>query len=227
MSNDNRKKDTGKNNGEEFDRHTVHNLIILDESGSMDVIKNATIQGFNEVVQTIKGIQREYPEQKHYVSFVTFNGLGISEKLFCRKVDRLDEIDDGSYRPDANTPLYDAIGFSVNKLLGEVGKGADRDVLVTILTDGMENASKEYSGRAIAGLIESLKGQGWTFTYIGANHDVERAASDLSIVNHLKFEPNEDDVRRAFSHDTSSRRIYSKKIRRKEERWDDYFEDGK
>jgi hypothetical protein len=39
-------------------KHQVHNLIILDESGSMESIKEATIQGFNEIVQTIKGVQQ-------------------------------------------------------------------------------------------------------------------------------------------------------------------------
>lgn len=58
-------------------RHQVHNLIILDESGSMECIKRTIIQGFNELVQTIKGIEKQFPEQEHFISFVSFNGLGI------------------------------------------------------------------------------------------------------------------------------------------------------
>ena len=57
-------------------KHQVHNLIILDESGSMESIKSSIIQGFNEIVQTIKGIEKEFPEQEHFISLVTFNGLG-------------------------------------------------------------------------------------------------------------------------------------------------------
>lgn len=56
-------------------KHPVHNLIILDESGSMESIKATIIQGFNEVVQTIKGIEQQFPEQEHFISFVSFNGL--------------------------------------------------------------------------------------------------------------------------------------------------------
>ena len=60
-------------------KHQVHNLIILDESGSMNSVKKATIQGFNETVQTIKGIEKKYPEQEHFISLITFNG--ITQKL--------------------------------------------------------------------------------------------------------------------------------------------------
>ena len=58
-------------------KHKVYNLIILDESGSMESIRKTIINGFNEVVQTIKGIAIEFPEQEHYVTMITFNSLGI------------------------------------------------------------------------------------------------------------------------------------------------------
>lgn len=58
------------------------------------------------------------------------------------------EIDAQFYQPDASTPLYDAIGFSVNKLRQKLASKKDYNVLVTILTDGEENALREYSGAA-------------------------------------------------------------------------------
>ena len=61
-------------------------------------------------------------------------------------------------------------------------------VLVTIITDGYENASLEYSGNAIKSLVETLKKEGWVFAYIGANHDVESVATNLSITNVMNFE---------------------------------------
>ena len=57
-------------------KHQVHNLIILDESGSMESIKKTIIEGFNEIVQTVKGIEKAFPEQEHFISLVTFNGRG-------------------------------------------------------------------------------------------------------------------------------------------------------
>ena len=49
-------------------KHQVHNLIILDESGSMGSIKKTIIQGFNEIVQTVKGVELNFPEQEHFIS---------------------------------------------------------------------------------------------------------------------------------------------------------------
>ena len=57
-------------------KHQVHNLIILDESGSMQSIKPTIIAGFNELVQTIQGIEKQFPDQEHTISFLTFNSLG-------------------------------------------------------------------------------------------------------------------------------------------------------
>ncbi len=56
-----------------------------------------------------------------------------------------------------------------------------------------------------------MKKQGWTFTYIGANHDVEQVAFSLPINNILKFEANEADVKRAFDVDKDERILYAKK----------------
>ncbi len=94
----------------------MHNLIILDESGSMSSIKNTIIQGFNELVQTIQGIEKQFPEQEHFVSFVSFNSLGQKLLHFIDPASTLKQIDDKSYNSDAMTPLFDAMGFSINKL---------------------------------------------------------------------------------------------------------------
>ena len=122
-------------------KHQVHNLIILDESGSMEPIKTTIIQGFNEIVQTVKGIEKEFPEQEHFISLITFNSLGQKTLHFADPAGKLETIDDRRYQPAASTPLYDAIGFSCTKLRSVLGNRTDYNVLVTILTDGEENAS--------------------------------------------------------------------------------------
>ena len=201
----------------------VYNLIILDESGSMDSIKKATISGFNELVQTIKGIEKKFPEQQHFISFITFNGLGVNTHLDKKAVSSLVMIDEKTYRPDSNTPLYDAIGLSVLKLRVDVAGQENTNVLVTILTDGEENASKEFSGQQVKTIIDEQKAKGWTFTYIGANHDVEKVASSLSITNTMKFEANDADVHKMFAKEQSSRIFYSQKIRNKEDKIEDFY----
>lgn len=186
----------------------LYNLIVLDESGSMESIKNSTITGFNEIVQTIKNAEQKYPEQEHYVTLVTFNSNGIKTKLDGARAKDLKKIDAKVFKPDASTPLYDAIGLSVVKLRNEINAKDDVTVLVTVLTDGEENASKEYSGKQLKQIIEDQKRKGWTFVYIGANHDVEATASNLSINNFTRFEANDLDVNKTFKREVVARMNY-------------------
>jgi Mg-chelatase subunit ChlD len=165
----------------------IYNLIILDESGSMDSIKRETINGFNETNQTIKAAQKEHENQEHFVTLVTFNGAGIKTIYDKVSSNKIKELNATKYKPDCSTPLYDAIGMSVTNLKHFLSDQTDCTVLVTIITDGEENASKEYKGELIQEMIDELKLKGWIFTYIGANHDVEKFAMSISIESFLEY----------------------------------------
>ena len=204
----------------------VYNLIILDESGSMESIKQGTINGFNELMQSIKHSMKENPEISQYVNFFSFNGAGIKEQLRLSNAENLRYLSEARYKPDHMTPLYDAIGYSVNKLRGALEKETGYSVLVTILTDGEENASKEYSFEAIGSLINDLRSKGWVFTYIGANHDVERTAISLNINNHLHFHANVEDTKAMFLKNKTSRNKYMDKVKRgQSDLQSDFFND--
>lgn len=189
-------------------KHQVHNLIILDESGSMGSIKSTIIQGFNELVQTIQEVEKQQPEQKHFITFVSFNSLDLKFHHFVDPVSKLKQIDGKNYQPNALTPLYDAMGFSINKLKQHLQDQTDYNVLVTVLTDGLENASKEFSGNDIKILIEELKQNRWTFTYIGTDHDVESVAISLSINNTMVFQKDEADIKKMFKKEKMARERY-------------------
>jgi Mg-chelatase subunit ChlD len=204
-------------------KHQVHNLIILDESGSMESIKTTIIKGFNEIVQTVKGIQKEFPEQEHFISLVTFNGIGQKILHFIDPVSKLELIDSARYRPDASTPLFDAMGNSFAKLRQVLENQENYNVLVTILTDGEENASVEYTGAAIKTLIEELKSKRWTFTYIGTDHDVVKFATSLSITNTLTFKKNNKDMEKMFEKEKSARAMYSHNIKSNLPTDDDFY----
>jgi hypothetical protein len=175
----------------------VHNLIILDESGSMQSIKNLIINGFNELIQTSQGIAQRFPDQAHYISFVSFNALERKEILFNAPIDSITPLDANNYNPNGGTPLFDAMGAALHKLKNILTPYAH--VLVTILTDGEENASVEYNAIAIKALVEELKNKQWKFSYIGTEHDVANMAKRISIDNVKTFYKNEASMNKMFS----------------------------
>ncbi|MBQ4063689.1 MAG: VWA domain-containing protein [Bacteroidaceae bacterium] len=163
----------------------IFNLIIIDESGSMQSIKKQAIDSVNETVQSIKAAQEKYADQEHFVSLVTFHN-DVKTVYECVAAADVAELTTETYCPTCCTALYDAMGMSLCALRPKVAD--DDKVLVTVVTDGYENASREYSGMAIKALVDELKKKGWVFAYIGANQDVEAVASTISITNVLNFE---------------------------------------
>jgi len=185
----------------------IFNLIIIDESGSMQSIKKEAIDSVNETIQTICSAQKKHEEQEHYVSLVTFND-DVKTVYECVPVDEIKELTAETYQPDCCTALYDAMGISLNALRKKVAE--DDKVLVTVVTDGYENASKEYSGKAIKALVDELKVKGWVFAYIGANQDVEAVAATISITNVISFETTSSGTKIMTDHVNRSReRLYS------------------
>ena len=164
----------------------VFNLLILDESGSMSSIEKQAVDSVNETLQSVRSAQKKYEDQEHFVSFVTFNSDGIKTVLDRAEALKAEDITSDQFNPACCTPLYDAIGKSVTELKKSV---AENDkVLFTIITDGYENASKEYNQASVKGLTEKLGTEGWTFAYIGANQDAKAVSRSLGIVNALNFE---------------------------------------
>ena len=163
----------------------IFNLIIIDESGSMQSIKKEAIDSVNETIQTIRSAQKKHEDQEHYVSLVIFND-DVKTIYECVPVNEVKELTAETYRPNCCTALYDAMGISLNALRKKVAE--DDKVLVTVVTDGYENASEEYNGKAIKDLVDELKAKGWVFAYIGANQDVEAVAATISITNVMDFE---------------------------------------
>lgn len=184
----------------------VFNVVILDKSGSMEVIRKAAIDGFNETLAGIRKAQEKYADtQDHFVSLLTF--CGCEKKYVFDRTPVADthplQIDE--YCPCCSTPLYDAMGFTLASMRNYVKKIEDHVVVVTIITDGMENASKEYTGNAVKQLVEQLKGEGWTFTYMGANQDVTEVAFNISIRNSRSFVATSAGMKSTMMKDTSTR----------------------
>ncbi len=167
-----------KNRQERIDRTDL--VFILDRSGSMAGLGADTIGGFNSLIEKQK---REAGEC--WLTTVLFNH---SCKLLHDRVNLKDvrPLTDREYTVGGTTALLDAIGLTIRRIanaqrLAPAHLRADR-VLFVITTDGMENASREFSREQIRRMIELEKTQyDWEFIFLGANIDAVETASNFGI----------------------------------------------
>lgn len=185
----------------------VYNLIVVDESGSMNVIRKQAFEGLNETLETVKKMKETHSELEQHITLMTFDSSHqsfIYDNVLASNAKKLEW---NQYNPGGATPLYDAIGLGISKVNAIASK--DDEVLVTIITDGEENCSTEYSLAMIKNLIEKLKEQNWTFTLIGTdNLDVESMAGQMAIENHLSFKEDVEGTKAMWEKERTSRIQY-------------------
>lgn len=139
--------------------------FVLDESGSMGRAAIETVEGFNEYMASL----REDPSST-ILHLVTFNSRKRSVAYDFEDLKEISDLDVLGYMPRGGTPLLDAIGTTIEsteKYLTRSGL-KDPQVIVTILTDGMENASRIFTKNDVSKLITEKEKEGWSFTYLGA-----------------------------------------------------------
>lgn len=183
----------------------IINLMILDASGSMESIYNQALSGVNETIQTIRMGKKEHPEFEQSLTLASFNSGKnyLNVKYSATPIDEVKEITKEDYIACGCTALYDAMGEMISELKRKVTP-EDR-VLVTVITDGYENASIHWNGPQIKSLVEELRHEGWTFTYIGANQDVEAVAGSMGIRNTLSFDTTDEGTKEMFQKDIIAR----------------------
>ena len=187
----------------------VYNVIIMDRSGSMWSIQKPAIMGFNEVLGGVKAAQTKYAEtQEQFITLVLFDSASIDEVYWNADPSGAEHLTEETYVPGAATPLYDAMGRTLTRLERELKGDENHSVVVTVITDGYENDSHEYDMASIKALVEHLKDEGWSFAYMGTDHDVHGVSVSLSITNVIKFEKTEAETIETF-----------RKERRARERW--------
>ena len=190
------------------DSKRVHNLIIVDESGSMSIIRKQAFTGMNETLQTIRQMQEKYPNQEQFVTLLTFDTDHATWHYDNAPAPMTKDLRWKDYNPGGCTPLYDAIGKGISKVNAQVRN--DDHVLVTIITDGEENSSREWTLKMVRNMIEKLKKQNWTFTLIGTdNLDVETMAHSFAIDEHLQFTEDEKGTKSMFLRERRSRERFN------------------
>ena len=187
----------------------VYNLMIVDESGSMQHLCQSTLSGINETIDTIRQSQKEFAEtQTHYLTLVTFSSdhhhPAVRTLIDCQPIGEVTE-NFNDYVPHGCTPLYDAMGQSLVILHERIKGNPENSAVVTVLTDGLENASREWRADGLHRLIDQLKEEGWSFSYMGSAHNVKDVADLLSIENYVEFRHNDMGTCSSWAHERSSR----------------------
>ena len=161
----------------------VYNLVILDKSGSMESIRKEAIDGYNETLGTIRAAQTKHGDtQEQFVSLAAFCGCGIEMIYDKTPIDKAEKLTREKYEPCCVTPLFDAIGSSIKKLKNDIKDIEDAAVLVTIITDGYENASRRYNYETVRKMVEKERDKyGWEFIFLGANMDAIETAGRFGI----------------------------------------------
>ena len=170
-----------KSKGDIKMKNNVTELVfILDRSGSMAGLEGDTVGGFNAMIE-----KQKRQDGECYVSTVLFSGesfvLHDRARLSDIKPMRVDD-----YIVGGCTALIDAIGGAIHHI-GNVHKYARKEdvpehTVFVITTDGLENASHNYSAHDVKRMIERQKERyGWEFLFIGANIDAVETAARIGI----------------------------------------------
>lgn len=187
----------------------VYNLVILDKSGSMECIRKEAVNGYNETLGTIKTAQLKHQDtQEHFVSLAAFCGCGIDMIYDKTPIADAEKLTVKKYNPCCCTPLFDAVGKTIKQLEKDIEKVEDAAVLVTIITDGEENASQEWTGPAVKALIDHCKEEGWMFSFIGAGEDVIKIATKISITNTVLWEQTSQGTTDVFANENAAQTRY-------------------
>ncbi len=151
--------------------------FVLDRSGSMQSIRDATIAGFNE----FRGEQEIQPGE----AFVTLLQFDTEFEMIFDQVPikEVPNLTRETFVPRGGTALFDAIGYLIPTIEKQIADLQQKPkVLFIIITDGGENSSKEITDvTKIRELIKAREQEGWEFAYIGANQDSFAAGGSMGI----------------------------------------------
>jgi hypothetical protein len=156
----------------------THIICILDRSGSMSNIIDDSVGGFG----TFLDEQKKLPDEAT-ISVVLFDDQYelVYDNIDIKKAEKISK---EVWKPRGMTALYDAIGKTINSTRATFAKldyVKPSKVLVCIVTDGQENASKEYKLDTIKQMIKECEDDNWNFIYLAANQDAFSVGSGFGI----------------------------------------------
>lgn len=188
------------------DKTKVFDLVILDMSGSMDTIRQSVVDGFNTLTEGLRQANYRFSgTQEHYLSLWVFNTFTMGYAYYNVPIDSVPPLTLDVYRPIGATPLYDAMGVSISRMMGDVDTLSEYSVMVTIISDGLENASRFYSKALVSWMVNELSEKGWSFSYMGTDEEVMEQAMKLNIDSVHYFQQTDSGFMDAMRLDENSR----------------------
>lgn len=180
----------------------VHIVFVLDRSGSMASIAPDVIGGFNQFLA-----EQQAQEGKCKMTFVQFDGQDPFEVLEdCTKIGGVKPLTASTFCPRGNTPLIDAEGKAIahaeaREAARKAAGKREEAVLFVTYTDGMENASREWSYAALSEAKKRCEEKGWTFLYLGCGHDAYGQSSTIGtrVANTQSFPATGKGMRKAVA----------------------------
>lgn len=175
-------------------------VFVLDRSGSMSGLAADTIGGFNELIEKQKKIEGDA-----YVTTVLFDHEYevLHDHVALGEVAPLT---DKEYFARGSTALLDAVGRTINAVGARLAATPEEErpehVVFVITTDGMENASREYTAKQVREMVEHQQQKySWQFVFLGANMDAVSEARNLGISAKYAadFTPSHSGVRKMYS----------------------------
>jgi hypothetical protein len=155
---------------------TTHVCLVLDRSGSMQAIHDDALGGVNSYITSAKQDRALYESR---FSMITFNSESVDTIRKNEIMETVKPIGSEEYRCAGWTPLYDAIGRGIG-ILDEAMKGQpSAKAILVIMTDGQENASREFSHEKISALLKARQEQGWLVTFLGEGLGVAKQGTNL------------------------------------------------
>ncbi len=151
--------------------------FVLDETGSMGSVRDATISGFNEYVDALRA------ERKMLWTLTKFHSRRVEVLQAGVPIKEAVELNYGNYTPANMTPLYDAVASAI-QATEKAAKGVrgKKRMLCVIMTDGEENASHEWTRETLFTLITEKQAEGnWTFAFLGANQDAWGVGQSIGV----------------------------------------------
>lgn len=184
---------------------------VLDMTGSMDTVKDATISGFNEYLNNLKND----PNADYYITLTVFNSKETRTIAVGQPINHFSHwLTKDNYIPNEMTPLYDAVYRAVAEaddwLRVEGRAGHNYNVLCVIQTDGQENYSRQHDSEDVRKLIEEKRGTGyWEFVFLGANQDAWLQSKVMGIAHAMNYQSTPDGTQSLYASVTSSTRNWT------------------